>query len=156
MKKSRHTPTLQSGFTLIETILYISIISIFLYGAVAFAFNFISIRTKSNVAQEVNDNLRLAMDRIAFEIRNTDQLNSISPTNLSIGTSTTIISLTSGQITINSIPLTSNLVNISSINFTNSDGTISYSITGNYINSSGRSEYEKTLNYSGSTQMRIN
>lgn len=159
------------GFTFIETILYVGILSIFITGVVNYALNFITIRTKSNVAQEVNDNLRLVMDRLSYEIRNATTLNSVSATTLSVGTSETsrnptVLSLINGQIFIKlgtgtSQPLTSDLVNISNLTFTNlSSGdtksiNISYTITANYINSSGRSEYDRTQTYAGSSELRL-
>ena len=67
---------LKRGFTLIEMILYIAIVSIFLTGLVYFTWDLIYGRLKSYIQQEVNQNIRFASARIIYEIRNAKSVNS--------------------------------------------------------------------------------
>ena len=165
------------GFTLIELILYIALISIFITGAILFAWDIIYGGAKSGVQREVNQNLRLVAKRIAYEIRNSSAINSITVGDLCLASSTparnpTRIYVFNGQLYVawgggtinctgmtNNQPLTSNKVSISGLVFTDrSSGSSSlnmeYSFT---VTSSGtRQEWQKTKSYSGSTEIRSN
>ena len=60
----------QQGFTLIEMILYIGIVSIFLGGVVRVAWNSIYGRVKAQVMEHVNYAARFTGKRMMYEIRN--------------------------------------------------------------------------------------
>lgn len=65
-----------AGFTLIELIVYLGVVSFALLAAVSFAYEFIADSAKAQVVQEVNRNGRLAVSRIALDIREATDLNS--------------------------------------------------------------------------------
>ncbi len=95
----------ERGFTLIELILYIALITIILSALVPFAWNSVELGVKSATAQEVNANARYITERIKYEIRNATGINSVSATSLSLATSTpgtnpTVIDLSGGNIRI--------------------------------------------------------
>src|SRR3989344_1407650 len=119
----------QRGFTFIELILYVAIVTIILSAIVPFAWSAIETGVKSAVQQEVNSQARYVSERIKYEIRNSSGItsinsppNSISLTNFSPDT-TTIIDLSSGKVRINkngtgAIDLNSANTVINSLTFT--------------------------------------
>ena len=58
-----------AGFTFIELILYVAIVTIILSALVPFAWSAIETGVKSAVKQEVNANARYLSERIKYEIR---------------------------------------------------------------------------------------
>lgn len=93
------------GFTLIEIILYVALISIFITGVVIFAWDVINARQKSRAEQEVIYAARLASRRINFEIRNASAVNSVTTTSISLANSNaslspTVIDFTAGRLRI--------------------------------------------------------
>src|SRR5579864_3811602 len=94
---------LQDGFTLIELILYIGIVTIMMSALIPFAWNIIEGGVKSSTKQEIFTQAQYVANRITFEIRNASGINSVSPNQISLSTATpatnpTIISLTAGVI----------------------------------------------------------
>lgn len=117
------------GFTLIELILYVALITIILSALVPFAWNTVETGVKSAVQQEVNANARYISERIKYEIRNASGINSVAATSISLATSTggtnpTVIDLSGGNIRIkqgagSTINLNSTNTVINSLTFTN-------------------------------------
>ena len=70
------------GFTLIEMLIYTALAGIFLVAITYFAIGLLNGQAKTLVEQEVNDNLRGAMRRIEFEIRNAQDINTIATSDL--------------------------------------------------------------------------
>jgi prepilin-type N-terminal cleavage/methylation domain-containing protein len=171
MNLKYHTKN-QQGFTLIELLIYIALLTIFITGAIFFAWDIIFGRVKSSVQQELNQNMRFASQRIAYEIRNASAINLVSATNLSLAQADsarnpTIISLSAGRIMIGwgssgscpttaPCPLTSSDVAITTLTFTNlSSGNaanVRFSITGQ--SSGNRTEYQGTQTITGSGEIR--
>ncbi len=122
------------GFTLVEMILYIAIVSIFLTGLVYFTWDIVYGRVRSFTHQEVNQNMRLVTRRVVYEIRNAKSINSISGNSISLEMADpernpTVISLSGGRVRIgygtsgqcpaaNACDLTSNKVNVTDLIFT--------------------------------------
>jgi len=120
----------QRGFTLIELILYITLVSIFLTGAILFSWDVIYGREKVYQQQVVEQNVRAAIARIAYEIRRAENINTVSSNSLQLenGTNDTTISLLAGVIQITTsgagpYDLTSNQVEVSSLNFADLSST---------------------------------
>jgi len=167
----------KSGFTLVELILYIALISIFITGAVLFAWDIIYGGAKSGVQREVNQNLRLTSKRTIYEIRNSSAVNSIATSDLCLASATparnpTRIYISAGRLYIswgggstnctgmtNNQPLTSNKVAVSGLTFTDrssgvSSSNINFSFT---VSSTGtRQEWQKNQSYSGTAELRSN
>jgi len=165
-----------NGFTLIELILYTALVSIIISGAILFAWDIIYGRVKSQVQQEVNQNLRLASKRIVYEVRNASDINSVGANDLCLASADsdrnpTKIYVSSGRLWIgwgggssdctgltNDEPLTTNLVSVSGLNFNdlsfgeskNIDFTITVESTGD------RQEWQKSQTYSSSVEVRSN
>ncbi len=119
----------QNGFTLIELILYIALVTIILSALVPFAWSTVETGVKSSVQQEVNANARYISERTKYEIRNASGINSVSATSISLATSTpatnpTVIDLLGGNIRIkqgvgSTVNLNSENTVINSLIFTN-------------------------------------
>lgn len=125
------------GFTLIELIIYIALVSIFLTGAVFFAWDVVYGREKSFIQQTVQQEDRRAILRLGFEIRRAETINSITPTQLSLemaeeGINPTLFSLSDGTLQMTQgafgpYDLTSNQVYVSSLEFVDLSSTNSNS-----------------------------
>jgi prepilin-type N-terminal cleavage/methylation domain-containing protein len=165
------------GFTLIEMILYIAIVSIFLGGVVQLAWNSIYGRVKAQVMEHVNYAARFVGKRMMYEIRNASAINSLSAGSICLASSDstrnpTRIYVTGGTIrigwggggttcatTTNDVALTGTNVTVSSVFFTNlTSGTLTrhiqfiYTITSSAA--SGRQEYVASQSYEGSAELR--
>ncbi len=83
----------QRGFTLIELVLYIAIISGFLVTTIFFAMRVVEGGQKARAEAEVQQNLRIAMERINRETRSALDLNAGSST---FDSNPSVISLAGG------------------------------------------------------------
>lgn len=170
----------QAGFSLIEIILYMAVVSIFVTGAVLYGWNIIYGRIKSQVQLDVNYNLNLVTSRLNYELRNALAINSLSATDLCLQVSDsahdpTRFYLSSGVVRVawgggsndctgmtNDQPLTNSSVDVSNLEFTDlSSGggetkNVQYTITIDSVNSSNRQEWDKTQTYSSSVELRSN
>lgn len=66
------------GFTLVETLIYVSIIGVVIANFINFGLNVTSSRNKTHVVQEVQSNLRVATEVISSKIKEAKDI--ISPT----------------------------------------------------------------------------
>ncbi|HKY73798.1 MAG TPA: prepilin-type N-terminal cleavage/methylation domain-containing protein [Patescibacteria group bacterium] len=134
----------KNGFTLIEIIIYVAILSIFIGGAIQFAWNVIYSRTKTLEYQNVTQNARLIVERISLEIRNASSINSIGASSISLASddssrNPTVIDLSGGRVQVGygssgSCPtsspcfLTDSNINVSSLTFTNLSASYSANV----------------------------
>ncbi|MCH7730769.1 prepilin-type N-terminal cleavage/methylation domain-containing protein [Patescibacteria group bacterium] len=168
----------RAGFTLIELIIYIALVSIFISGAILFAWDIIYGRVKSGVQREVTQNLRLASKRLVYEIRNASGINSVSTSTISLvmdesDRNPTVFDVSGGRLRIGygsggSCPstspcsLTSNKVTVSNLAFTDLSSSggesvnIQFTIALESNNPSGRQEWEKSQTYTTSVELRSN
>lgn len=176
MKKGSN---IHKGFTLIELILYVSILTLVLTAFITFAWNSIQTGVKSTVQQEVSANARYISERIKHEIRNSTDINlpavSSSGTTLDLTTSTTTTSPTiieldipTGNIRIKQgtggvwVSLNSANTTISSLTFTNYSSVdnktkhIQYNMTISAKYDSTRQEYKGNIVIEGSAELRSN
>lgn len=160
------------GFTLIELILYVALLSIFLTGAVLFSWDLIYGRVKSQTHQEVIHNARLVSKRIQFELKNASSITLASGSTLTLATSDTAtnpttIDLSGGRVRIGygaagSCPtsspcfLTSDDVSVSSLTFTDlsngNSGNVQYQFT--VESTADRKEWQHSVTYQGSGEVR--
>jgi len=164
----------QSGFTLIEALVYIALVSGILIVATSFAWNIVNSRTVAFATQEVEQNGRFIMQKTSQIFKEANQINSpaIGASGNSVeiemdDAGTEIITITQNGTNIeyqyNSDPvmeLNSDLVEISDLQFTNlssnsgSTRNIGISFTLNHINPSNRQEWSYTQNYSTTIELR--
>ena len=159
------------GFTFIELILYIAIVTIMLTAIVPFGWSIVTSGVKSSTQQEAYSQTRYVSERIKYEIRQASGIlnvnpNSISLTNFSPDTNT-VIDLSSGKVRINkngtgAINLNSDDTNVTSLvftNYTSPDQKTKHigfilTIASNY--SGQRQEYNETVTLRGSAEVRSN
>lgn len=147
----------EHGFTLIELILYMAIITIVMGALIPFAWSVIGGSVKSSVEQEVSSQARFVSERIKYEIRNANAINSISTLSIDLNTdtnATTVIDLSGGKVRIKygaggtPVNLNSNDTKVTSLAFTDYSSTdgktkhiqFNFTIDDNYA--SARQEYD--------------
>lgn len=91
------------GFTYIEIILYVFIVSIFVGGIVLLAWDAIYIQIRSHEEQSVSSNLQLLSSRLSGEIRNAESISSITIDSITLNVkdvnrNPTVFSLVDGAI----------------------------------------------------------
>ncbi len=168
----------KSGFTFIELIIYIALLSIFLTGSILFTWDVIYGSAKSNVEQEVHYNLRHAVARVSYEIRNASGIQTFSNTQICLrstdpGHDPMRIFINNHRLNIawgggncNSetytMPLTSSEVRVTGLTFTNLSSAdlkskhIAFSITIEYASLGTRKEFNLSRTYEGSAEIRSN
>jgi len=171
LKVKKFKLNVYAGFTIVEMILYIAIVSIFMTGLVYFTWDVIYGRVKSFVHQEVNQNTRYAAKRISYEIKNASGVNSVTADSISLATTDsarnpTVISVADGRIQIgygssgncpttspcsitsNKVESTLSFTDLSSGNSTNIKFSLTVSSTGD------RHEFNKSETYETSVELR--
>lgn len=127
----------QKGFTYIEALLYIAIVTIMLSTLVPFAWQILEGEAQSSVEQEVSSNARNISERIKYEIRNSLGINSLTSNQIVLcetqgacATNPTTITYTNPNVTIQdhgatAVNLNSNFASISATTFftNNTSGT---------------------------------
>lgn len=167
----------QGGFTLIEFLIYIALVSLFISAAVLFGWDMIYAGIKTEVQREVNQNIRLVNKRMSYEVKNASAILSVGANTVCLESqdlthNPTQIYLSAGTVRVawgggsndctnmtNDEALTSNQVVVNSLLFTDrSSGAesqnIEYAIT---IESNGaRQEWQHTQSITGTAELRSN
>ncbi|MEK7571212.1 MAG: type II secretion system protein [Patescibacteria group bacterium] len=172
MKRKRQK--FQRGFTYIEIIIYVAILTIMLTTLIPFAWNIIEGGAKSTTQQEVFANARFISERIKYEIRNATGINSVSSTAISLTTATsatnpTVIDLSSGNVritqgtgsTVNLNSPDTTVSNFTFTNYTSSDNKtkhiqFTFTLNANYAGAGTRQEYNASTTIEGSAEVRSN
>lgn len=168
--KTYARPKLVCGFTLVETIVYVAIFSMFIIGVVSFLSSLSSSRLHNQMVLEINDQGSKAMKTITQVLRDGSNVN--SPTigntasNLSVvtgvvETSPTVFSENAGVLYMqeasgSSVALTNNKVILSNLTFSNLSRPdtpniikISFNLKSTAGTSSPSGQYSFTFNGSG-------
>ena len=165
----------EKGFTLIELILYMALVSIVLAALIPFALNIIGGSAKSSAQQEVFSQGRFVSERIKYEIRNASGITSVGNTSITLTNfapdTNTVITLIEGKMTVNKngagvVDLNSNDTvitcpsNICFTNYTSGDNKtkhIQFKITMDDNFGSSRQEYQvPAFDIEGSAEVRSN
>ena len=162
----------KAGFTFVELILYIAIVTIMLSALVPFAWNIIGAASKSNTEQEVFSQARFVSERIKYEIRSATGINSVAATSISLvtlvpATNPTVIDFAGGNIRVKQgvgvvVVMNSPDVVISGLTFTNNTSgdnktkNISYVFTLSANYGSTRQEFVETTTIRSSAEVRTN
>jgi prepilin-type N-terminal cleavage/methylation domain-containing protein len=164
---------MKKGFTLIEMLLYISILSIIVLALSSFMFMTYSSRIKSTVISEVEQQGSQTMNIIAQNIRNasgiTGPIAATSATSLTLteyigSLSPTVIAQSGNKIQITegtnpAIDLTSNRVIVSNLSFSNlsrpnTPGVIQVKFNLTHINPDNRGEYSYSKDFTTTASLR--
>ena len=158
------------GFTFIELILYIAIVAIMLTAIVPFGWSTVVNGVKSSVQQEVYSQARYVSERLKYEIRQSNLINSVNETNIDLNTpvnATTVIDLLEEKIRIRyglgtPIDLNSDDTRVTSLTFTDYTSAdsktkhieFSFTIESNYLEQ--RQEYKEKVTIQSSAELRSN
>jgi len=164
----------QGGFTFIELLLYLAIVTIMMTALIPFAWNTIESGVKSSTEQEVFSNARYISEQIAYQIRNASGINSVSATSISLvtaisSTNPTVIGLSGSSLTMKQgvgspINLNSQNASISALTFTNytsSDNKTKniqfiFTVSANFSGAGKRQEYNESTSIESSAEVRSN
>ncbi len=167
------------GFTFIEAILYVAIVSIMLTALIPFVWNIVEGGSKSSVQQEVSGNARFISERIKYEIRNAIGINAatdcasaskiISLANSTGGLDPTVITYDNinSKVTIKQGTGLADDLNSSDVKVTNflcsnnssGDGktkNVSFSFSVSQANTSSRQDFKSSMTIQGSAEVRTN
>lgn len=152
---------MKQGFTLIEFILYIGIVSTVLAVTAAIGVNVLFGKAKLAAIEEVSQNARFSIEKIADTIRNAQAIqspsigttaSSLSLQMADLAKNPTIFDISGGVVRIKegaggAVDITSSEVVATNIQFSNisyalTPGTVRVQMTVQYNNPSGRKEYE--------------
>lgn len=158
------------GFSLVETIIYVAIFSVFIAGTASFLNTMTSSRLNNQMVLEINDQGSSAMKTMTQSIRNANQVNSPTITNTAFNlslvtnmasTSPTVFSQSGGILYMSEgagfpVALTNNKVVVSNLTFSNLSRPdtpniikISFRLTSTNATSSSSGQYSFTFNGSG-------
>lgn len=166
-----------SGFTLIETLIYVTIIGAIITSFISFSLSVSDTRGKAYVVSEVQANTRVALSAIESRIKKADDVNVANST---FGTDPGYLSLTMASSTLNptiialdqddgvlvikegayaTTSITSTEVNVTNLVFTNLTASttrenIRVEVTVEYINSNNGSIYRYSQNSRSATSLR--
>lgn len=115
------------GFTLIELIIYLAIVSIVLVSISFLIIDILSGQTKNNSNQEVNHNLRFMVNLLAKDIRSAQDISSLSSSQL-------VLTMPGDDITYTFVALDSTLTRQLGINPAEVINTNLVEVIGNFTN----------------------
>ncbi len=163
------------GFTLVELLLYVGLLSMVIFSAALFLSLILQSRMKNQVVAEVEQQGVLAVMRIMQVVRNSTLINTpavgSSGSTLSVNLpqaalSPTVFVLSGGTITMTegvgtAVSLTNNLVSVTGLIFSNvsrasTPGTVRIQFTISYINNSGRNEFDYSKTFDSDASLRDN
>lgn len=167
---------MKKGFTLIETIVYVAILSVMATAFLTMSINMMSLKSKGVAQGELSSNLRFISQKINYEIRNSRDISATTASSITLtmadsARNPTVFDLSGGDIRMGfgsggSCPstspcvLNSSMFNISAFTVNNlSSGdsktqNIEYTITGNYINNTGRADFAANGSVTDSVEVR--
>lgn len=162
-----------AGFTLLEFLIYLGLISLVLTMAGAVALNIMFRKAKLTAIKEVSQNARLVSGRVSAIARNAQSIispaagNNTSVLSLQMADTAkdpTVIDLSNGAVRIkeglgNAVNLTSGQVEITNLDFSNisyfqTPGTVRMQIVIKFVNPSGRSEYDWSMPFFTTVNIR--
>jgi prepilin-type N-terminal cleavage/methylation domain-containing protein len=163
----------EKGFTLLELILYIALLAIILAAASGLLVTLLEARVKHQTITEVDEQGVQVMTVISQAIRNADSItlpaagtsaSSLTLASLDSTKNPTVISLSGTTLQMKEgtgavVPLTSSLVTVNGVSFTNlsrtgTAGVVRIQFTLTYLNPSGRNAYNVTETYYGTAALR--
>ena len=173
---------LEKGFTYIEAILYVAILSVMLSALIPFTWNIIEGGTQSAVQQEVSSNARFISERIKYEIRNATGINaatdcvsasrvislinstgSLNPTVITYDAPNTNVTIKQGTTGPLATPMPLNSSDVKITNFSCNNNTsgsltknISFSFQVNQAYAGARADFKSTITVQSSAEVRSN
>jgi len=168
-----HMPQVQSGFTLVELLLYVSISSILLLVLSLFLSILLESRVKSQIIAEVDQQGAQVVQIITQAVRNATGVNipvqgssasTLSVSTYDAGLNPTVFDLSGGEIRmtegvgsvvkLTNTRVTANGLMLTNLSRTGTPGVIRIQFTLTYVNNSGRNEYNYTRTFYASASLR--
>ncbi len=159
---------MKKGFTLLELLLYVSIVGIVLFALTPLALNVIQMSVESSIQEEVYSSARYISERINYEIRNSTDVvvtaTSITLTKTLAADNPTIITYSGSNVTIKRGAGTAGAINptkslVGNLVFTDYSGSgtknVGYTMT--IIRSfplGARQEYDQSISLNSSAEVR--
>ncbi len=128
------------GFTLIELIIYIGIVSAILLVAVNFGWEIIYGNVKAQAFREVQQNTRFAMEKISRALED--------------GQNPSIFTVTNNVLYQNTVALTADRVKVTNLQITSITNAYKINLTIEHINPNNLSQYEAFLNTETTVSLR--
>lgn len=163
----------KKGFTILELLLYVGILSAVMFSIAFFIQMMMSARLKSQTIAEVEQQGQQVMQQITQVIRNANSITapaagtngaSLTVDVYDAGKDPTIIDVASNVLRIkegagSAVPLTSSRVNVSGSSFQNlsrasTPGTVRIQFTITHVNTSQKNEFEYSKTFYGSANIR--
>lgn len=163
----------QSGFTLVELLLYVAIVSNLLLALAAFFSTSLTARAKNQSIFEVNQQGQASVEYIAQTIRNSSSISapaagaSAASLTLVVPTgslSPTIFDLSGSTLQVKEgvaayVPLTNSKVQVTALSFTNlsrpgTEGVVQVSITLSRVNNTGQNQFDYQKTFTTSAALR--
>lgn len=177
MKQFNKKTIKQNGFTLIELIVSIGIISVFISGLAYFSIDIFKTKAKASSVAEVQQNLRFALQKMSTYILNSQEGIDIADSqffpanpgrlhvNMGAGVGDDVIFNVSNnqiQITIGAataVPITTDEIKINTLTFKNNSaantpGNYTINISGQYNNLGTKKEFDYTYDVETSVSLR--
>lgn len=169
--------SIKSGFTFIELLIYIAVVALVMTSMMQLAWNAIGAGLKNSKLAEVHVNARYISERIKYEIRNANGINTgsstfgSSPGVLSLSQTApndpTVIDLSGGNVRIKqgagaTVNLNASATQVTSLIFTNYTSAdnltknVSFSLTIQSNYSGQRFEYKESVSLKGDAELRSN
>lgn len=170
----KNNSQLQRGFTFVEAIIYVAIVTVMLTALIPFIWNIVEGGSKSGVQQEVSSNARYISERIKYEVRNSFGINNVTNTQVVLcetsgncNLNQTTITFSGNNVQINDkgaapVNLNSDDVIISGASFTdNSSGdgktkNVSFGFTVSQASNTMRQDFKSSITLQGSAEVRSN
>jgi len=164
----------QKGFTLLEFVIYITLVVGILVTATTFAWNIVNSRTKAFAIQEVQQNGRFIMNKIAQEVRGAQDIttpvigvpgDTLEVVVRDVAKDPIIFSLSDGKLSMSAAGgttynLHSGAITVSALQFTNVSSTddasrnVQVQVTLEYKNPENRSEREFSETFMTTIELR--
>ncbi|MDO8424636.1 MAG: prepilin-type N-terminal cleavage/methylation domain-containing protein [bacterium] len=132
---------MKKGFTLIELMIYTAIVAAVLTVSSSFAWNMIRNDIKSASLREVQQNAWFSMEKITRAVRS--------------GQNPSIFTLNAGVLYQNGVPLTTDQVRVTNLQFTSVSNTYKINLSVEYYNPGGRNEYQASMNLESTAMPRL-
>ena len=158
----------KKGFTLLEAIIYIAIVSAILTVAIFFAWEIIGNQTKSIVITEVNQNSRYILERVARDTRQAVAINSLDSDELVLeilggDTLTYSFDVVNNQLTRQLNSETASILNSSKVEVVgiwtdlsaNNSATISLDLTVDFRTDSDHTDWNASTTTTSSYELRL-
>ncbi|TSC88807.1 MAG: Uncharacterized protein G01um10143_704 [Parcubacteria group bacterium Gr01-1014_3] len=150
-----------SGFTLIETLMYSAIVTGFLTFALIISYQLIDSSDRSTDLVELNENQQFVTEKIGWVLSSVSAINipasgatsaSLSVNRLNYGGNPIVISLSEGTVmystsSLPAVPLTNSHVTVSDLNFKNLnfEGRVGIQFSANFANNTSSTSLENTF-----------